>query len=221
MNPKEIATALRKSDLVQVLAWAQNWTRSASYDDICRLVADFPTAQRNQLKLLLSDVVTGYPQCIWGIPTLFHYIHAHDRCLTLPLPDYSPDPDVTGISWLSLDILRRKEPLRPTGENVSLMSGDMDCAVLLVTTHTPTPPDLKDEWWAELFELDDGARLRLSARMVLPFVEALEAGCALLSTARMGTLNVDTPRLFLTDDAWTWAQDAGIEWRHALKTGRE
>lgn len=221
MTSIEIAAALRKSDLVQVLAWAKNWTRTANYDDICHLVADFPTAQRTQLKLLLSDVITGYPHCTWGIPTLFHYIHAHDRCLTLPLPEYSPNPDVTGISWLPLGILRRKEPLRPTGENVSILSGDMACAVLIATTNTPTPPDFKDEFWAELFQLEDGARLHLSARMVLPYLEALEAGCALQSAARTGSLSIDTPRLFLSDAAWTWAQDAGIEWRHALMAARE
>jgi len=216
MTPLEISTHLRRAKLPPVLAWAKEWTQTATYGDIQRLVAQVPARERDHFVLLLRDVLSGYPEVTHGLPVLFRYTDANNGSMHLPLPEHAPpDPSIRSMSWLSLATLRDGRRFGLPRDSY-IEPGGMHCAVLLVQTAGPTEPELSDEWWSELLEIPEHASLSISSRAVLPWPDAVEAGCALLSAARTGGTNVETPRLFLSSGAWDWALTAGLEWRRTL-----
>lgn len=217
MHPLELTQSLYRMDLLPVIAWLREWLRSASYADIRAFSEQLPDAKAHAHFLsLVRDVITGYPGGLWGAPVLLYYSAGTNSNLTLPLAEYAPDPDITNLSWMPLDVLHRQVPYRPSGDLVSVCEDEVSCAILAITTHHAAPPELPGEWWGDLFYPSPATRLRVSAQRVMPFPEAVEAGAALLAAVQAGTWQTDTPRLFLSDRSWAWALDMGLAWRNAL-----
>lgn len=215
MHPNAIALLLSEANLPQLIAELRPWLDTASYADIRHLVEQCHGAYRQHLVLLLRDLMTKYPHGVYGIPVLFYY--RGTRPMTLPLPEHSPDPDVLSLEWLSLDSLWRPVPFKPSPAGVLLRPGRVSCAVLVATTHTAAPPDLASahDWWGELFAVPDGESIWLSARITLPYPDAVEAGQALLDAAT-GNQDAAAPGLFVDDRAFAWSAAAGLEARRAL-----
>ncbi|WP_132260367.1 hypothetical protein [Paucimonas lemoignei] len=212
-NAKAISLLLRKRAWVAAIAAARKYAETASYADIEAQFSQMMPQDRRAVLALLADVLSDYPHCVWGVPVLFYYKNpACDSYFHCPIPEFQPDPDITAMSWLPLDILRRDAPLKPTGENVSIPPHSTELAILVACTDSRAKPQLEDRFWAEYFQSEHGS-VRLSAGEPLPLPEAVEAGCAALVTARNGAAFCDTPRLFLTDVGFNAALDLGIAWR--------
>lgn len=214
MLPKDISAHLHRSKLLPVIGWLRPWALTATYGEIVDLVGQVSARERELFVTLLRDVISDYPETTWGLPVLFHHVDPGNGSLHLPLPEYAPpEPSVRRMAWLELTTLRDKRPFGLQSQNVFIPSGGMHCAVLLVQTAGPSQPELPDSWWGEFFQIPESASLRISSRTCLPWPDAVEAACAMLSAARTGGTGVDTPRLFLADDDWAKALYSGVAWR--------
>jgi hypothetical protein len=178
---------------------------------------------REHVVLLLEDVLSQWPTVKWGLPVLVRYRDPAGGSLLLPLPEHAaPDPSITKMAWVSLNTMRDRRAFGLPSVNVAIPSDGVHAAVLMCQTAGPTPPVISDEWFAELFaeHLQPGCDLRLSSRLVLPLPSAIEAAAAQLSAAVTGGKLVDTPRVFLDDETWAFALEAGVEWRKTLQSER-
>lgn len=223
MDARDFTRYLEKGDLFPALYWADQWLQLASYKQIRELVAEAPDRLREHVVLLLDDVLSCWPTVRWGLPVLFCWRDDEARSLLLPLPEHAPpDPTITSMGWVSLHTLREKAPFGASSPRATIPSGGIHAAILMCQTVGPIPPTISDEWWSELFadSLHPGCDLRVSSRLLLPLPSAIEAGAAQLSAAVTGGKQVDTPRVFLDDETWAFALEAGVEWRKALQAER-
>jgi hypothetical protein len=223
MEAEDLTRLLKKAELFPALYWADQWLQFASYGEIRDLVKEAPERLREHVVLLLEDVLSQWPTVRWGLPVLFRWSDPQGGDLPLPLPEHSaPDPSITRMSWVSLNTMRDRRPYGSPTENLCVSSGGVHCAILMCQTASQLPPTISDEWFGELFadSLKPGCDLRISSRLVLPLPSAVEAGAALLSAASTGGKQVDTPRVFLDNETWAFALEAGVEWRNTLQSER-
>jgi hypothetical protein len=105
---------------------------------------------------------------------------------------------------------------------VVIQSNQTECAILLLQCKGSAAPEITDEWWSDVFrdQLPDGC-IRISSRVLSPYPEAMEAACSLFASANISAAGlVETPQLFLADESYAWAQEAGQDWRKALAKGK-
>lgn len=215
------ADLLRRCQLVDAIQELRPWLATASYKQINQLCLSVPEPLRRHAVLLIRDLLTGYPEVLFGAPVLIYFDSPDGNSLELPLPDCTPDLSVTSIAWLPLTVLRSPAPfsLRDASRTlVTIQSGRTECAVLVMQSKACEPPAPSDEWWGDAFRniLPDG-HIRVSSRFIAGYPEAIECGCALMASAHSSAPGlVDTPNLFMGDDAYIWAQTAGQQWRENM-----
>jgi len=179
---------------------------------------------RPRLVTLLRDIITEYPHTLLGAPVLIRW-RSSRATIELPVPDSldpAPSAGLEFVAWLPLDSRIPASLPRPgvPPATVTIASHRIQCAVALfrATPDAPDPDqhDISHDWWATLFsETPQQDSVYLSARMLLPYPDALEAAQVLYRTAFKGKPPTQLAR-FLSDDAWAWAVDAGLQYRRQL-----
>lgn len=232
----ELVAALKKGDLGPAIALVRAWLASAKPGEPEALLADCPTELRGRVALLLRDLLSRYPATLVGAPVLLYCVpdldaDAHD-CLPpidqvlpkrrLPFPSRQlsqPCSDLHFLGWLSLDTQLPVElPFQPAQHAVEIPQREPVAAVALFRSHPGVfdldTLSLPDTWWAEVFLALPG-QTRLSARMLLPYPDALEAARVLHASARGESLPCRGG--FLSDNAWAWAGDAGALFQESCR----
>jgi hypothetical protein len=185
------------------------FVRGAGYAELRELFDVKLEPYRQRVIALLRDVLCEYPTMTYGVPLLIH-VESSDgviRPIKLPLPDYQlPESAVESCTWLGLDTLRSPVDFGKPGP-VTIFSGRVSGAVLLMRCRGEDPPRLSDEWYGDLFDGLPG-RVTMHALMPQPWPDAAEAAAAMLANARTGAL-VDSPQCFLDFGGHFAAQDAG------------
>lgn len=214
----ELSQMLRAGQMDAALSVARSY---CSAHDPYRLLAAASDRDRPALVSLLRDVLTQYPHTLLGAPVLITYRSARAE-IELPVPeerDRSPSYDLDFLGWLPLsahlpiDLPREDDP----PATISIKTGCVQCAIALCRT-SPDLPDaeshtLTAEWWAALFgDIPLQDTVHISSRMLLPYPDALEAARVLYGIAATGTPPIKPPG-FLSDHAWAWAIDAGLQYR--------
>lgn len=232
----ELMAALKKGDLGQAIALVRNWLATAKPGEPEALLARCPTELRGRVALLLRDLLSRYPATLVGAPVLLYCVPDSDNessdCLPpadqalpklrLPFPSRKlsqPCSDLHFLGWLSKDALMPIGlPFQPAQHAVEIPQRQPVAAVALFRSHpgvfdldSLTLPDL---WWAEVFMALAG-QTRLSARMLLPYPDALEAARVLHASARGEHLPCRGG--FLSDNAWAWASDAGALFQESCR----
>lgn len=204
-----LATSLRSSRpasaFLALQDWAQNKTR-AQYQDLLRACSD---RDRPTIASALREVSAGFPPR-WGLPVLMYYQGRQDW-LALPASTTQPVPEAVAWHWESASW--SPAPQGPAG----ILADRAQCALLVVRTPNPEPPDIPNEYWNTLFGgLPDGEQIRISARIALPYIDALEAALLLKAVAASGRVP-NLRREFLQEHAWQWAVQAGEHFRQLVR----
>lgn len=232
----ELIAALKNIDIRPAITLMRHWLVTAKPGDPEALLAECPAEVRGKVSLLLRDLLSRYPSTILGAPVLVYSVPEQDAeatdclppldqtlpALRLPFPPRQlsqPCSDLHFLGWVSRDAqLPLAFPFRPAEQSVELPRLEPVAAVALFRSH-PGVFDLDtlclpDTWWAEVFLALPG-RTRLSARMLLPYPDALEAARLLHASARGEPL--PSRGGFLSDNAWAWASDAGALFQESCR----
>jgi hypothetical protein len=213
----ELYARLRLGRVEEALLQMQTWLPGATYSDISHLIDSCPATQREHLVALIQDVLTGYPDVLWGCPVLIRY--NSDGCDSLPLqlPECPPHEVIVSISWLPLSMLRDGEPMRPHRGVVNVHACNTTCAVLLMRTRGPEAPLAPEgEWFGDALEGRSGDQVYASGKLVLPWPAAVEAGCVQHAYTMSGDGATDMEALFLNSDARAEAIETGLGFRRML-----
>lgn len=183
------------------------------------LLAETAIAYRPRVALLMRDLLSRYPSTIVGVPTLlFATPEVEDTggptpsALTLPFP--APDvgqpcEDLHFLGWLSADTqLPVALPFRPERYLTEVPWFQATSMVAVFRSHPEVfdldTIELPNFWWSEVFR-SVAANIHLTARLLLPYPDALEAARVLQAYTRGQP--VPDKGLFLSDTAWTLARD--------------
>lgn len=172
---------------------------------------------RPKIALLMRDLLSRYPTTIVGCPVLVYPTQSEETrgqlpCLPVPTEKLRwPCTDLQFLGWASpTDQLPLPTPIR-TNEMPLLEWNAFSCVVALFRAKPDVfdleTVELSSMWWGSLF-LPFPGNIRISARMVLPYPDALEASRVLQAAARQEQYP-DTG-YFLSDAAWTWACNEGL-----------
>ncbi len=215
-----IVRALQRGDIHRAVMLAQRAVRQEPRVAL-EMIQSADPADRPLLVTLLRDVITDYPRTLIGAPVLLRWSSARD-ILELPVPDSldpNPDEGLEFVAWLPHNAYIPAELPAPGDPptTVTIATHCIQCAIAVFRAAADAPDpadhDIEHAWWATLFSatpLQD--TVYLSARMLLPYPDALEAARVLYSTATAGKPPVQRAA-FLTDHAWAWAVDAGLQYR--------
>ncbi|WP_146187175.1 hypothetical protein [Novimethylophilus kurashikiensis] len=201
------------------------WLASSEEGEPEALLAACPTEWRAKIALLMRDLLARYPSTVIGAPVLLYIEPGNDpECLPpegnvaiahLPYPtrdQNQPCAELHFIGWLPTSAkLPVRLPFNPAHYDTAVPMNRIFAAVALFRS-TPEVFDLENLelpnlWWGELFRPVAG-NIQLSARMLLPYPDAIEAARVLEASANASTLPTRTG--FLSDNGWAWATDAGI-----------
>lgn len=215
----QLVLTLRHGRIDQSFDLVQSWLKTARPGQLTALVNACPEQVRPRLTTLLRDVISGFPDVLFGCPILIHAApdveldEPAPPCLWLPSLDASEHQPCDGLrfeGWLSTDaelpVSLLPGPFKPTvpvpwrtsTSSVALFRHDHTrCAEESI--------DIPAEWWANLFRSTPG-KVRLLGRMLLPYPDALEAARELQAAARGESL--PGSGAFLRD--CDWARDSGL-----------
>lgn len=205
---------LRSLDPSASIDALQRWSQTATYRDAVSLVHAAPVADQAHLAAAIRDVMCGYPDVLYVCPVLLHWQSDSQAWLDLPDPQSVRDPDGTQWRWQALR--RMVMPWESKDEPVvGIVAHQIQLALLVAQSRDGEPPVLHDDWLGMLFRnLPEGDTLHVSARMVLPWTDGVEAGIVLRSAALNPENEPERPNAFLSQHAWEWAVDAGRVFRH-------
>src|SRR5690606_29723053 len=115
----------------------------------------------------------------------------NSRNLILPLADplyAQPCSDICFLGWVSKDTqLPLAHPFRPEINPVSIPWQKPTCAIALFRSRPEVfeqeSIELPPQWWGDLF-MPVHANIRITARMLVPYPDALEAARIMQAAAR-------------------------------------
>lgn len=200
LNPEPALEALRE------------WSKSARFRDAVSLVRAAPEADRPVLESAIRDVLCGYPEMLWAAPVCLHLRSESLHWLDLPDPASVREP--AGVEWRWQELRRQLSP-HEMDEAPGMIANQIQVALLVARMPDPEPPVIDDSWLGALFRhLPADNMLHVSARMILPWTDAVSAALVLRSAASAPGETPENPGAFLTDHAWSWACDAGRAFAH-------
>lgn len=218
----KVVNGLQQGDVAQCVQIMQGWLATAKPGDPEALLAAGPAEWRPKLALLLRDTLSRYPYTLLGAPVLAYCAATEGESpaakpqwkVRLPYPTREmeqPCRDLHFMGWLPLGTRLPVElPFRPERYEAFAPMNEIFAAVALFRSHPEVfdldQVELPNSWWGELFR-PVAANVYLSARMLLPYPDALEAARVLSASARGEPPPARTG--FLSDHAWAWARDAG------------
>lgn len=209
---------LAQSNVKNALDLMRTWLATAAPGEPELLLAECQPELKPKIALLMRDLLSRYPHTIIGAPTLFYFKSDEEGgVLGLPSPTIDsayPCHDLQFLGWAPLSTkLPLQLPFRNVRGSVRISSCRIEAAVAVFKSH-PNIFDheeliLPDSWWAYLFQERDGNSVRISARVLLPYPDALESARAMLAAAYEGQSQTD----FQLSSHFIGA--SGLEWAHA------
>lgn len=221
-----VISSLTRGDVSKSVLLMRSWLQTAEPGEPEALLAEAPASMRPRLALLLRDLMARYPATILGAPVLLYISESPSgeclppladgtRYIELPFPtgdSIQPCSDLHFLGWLPADAqLPLQLPFRPERHKTKAPLEQMFACVALFRSNPDVfdydTLELPNLWWGELLRPVDG-NIQLSARLLLPYPDALEAARVLQASARGETLPKRTG--FLSDNGWAWATDSGL-----------
>lgn len=210
---------LRTGQVKSALDLMRTWLTTAAPGEPEALLAECDEGLKPKIALLMRDLLSRYPYTLVGAPVLLYYnpgpTMADTPNIRVPLPhptisQASPCSDLHFLGWLNpTAMLPLAMPFRPERHGLHAPSKTIYAAVALFKSH-PNVFDmdeliLPNTWWAELFREVPG-NVHMSARLILPYPDALETARELL---RAATGSSGNPYHFISETAVDWAKNAG------------
>lgn len=228
MELSSLLTTLNTGQVIKSVELMRAWLADAAPGEPEKLLAECDKAVRPKISLLMRDLLSRFPSTVLGAPVLLYCsdeIPDLDECrpsrtqsacsIQLPYPpreNNQPCADLHFIGWLPLATqLPVRFPFRPEHHDARLPLNKIQAVVALFRSRPEVfdldQLELPNTWWGELFRPING-NVHLSARMLLPYPDALEAARVLHAAARGEPL--PTNNGFLSDSGYAWACDAGV-----------
>lgn len=197
----------------------RGWLAIAEPGEPEQLLAEASAAIRPKIALLMRDLLSRYPSTIVGTPMLLFAAPDFEAttttwapCLKLPFPapDASrPCEDLQFLGWLPAETqLPLSLPFHPEQYSHEVPWMKPTSVVALFRSHPGLfdldSIELPNQWWGALFR-SVSANIHLTARLVLPYPDALEAARVLQACTRGEA--VPSKGQFLSDSAWSLAYD--------------
>lgn len=179
---RTVGALLAKSEVKQALDLMRTWLATATPGDPEELLALCTPDIKPKVALLLRDLLSRYPHTLLGVPVLVYYKSEEDTHLQLAAPTIDsayPCQDLQFLGWTSYQAqLPLPQPFRYSRRDVCVPVNQMTAVVALFKSH-PNVFDydeliLPDSWWAYLFQERDGNSVHISARVLLPYPDAIE-----------------------------------------------
>lgn len=205
------------------------WLSNAEPGEPELLLDETSTTMRPKMALLMRDLLSRYPTTILGVPMLLQAApdfedtaHTWAPALVLPTPEPGeerPCEQLEFVGWLTADSkLPLELPFDQERKDISV-AWMTPTSVVALFRSSPTVFDqdtieLPDQWWGTLFR-KVSANLHLTARMVLPYPDALEAARVLQAYARGET--VPSNGQFLSDSWWSFACDEAAVFQESCR----
>ncbi len=182
---------------------------------------------RPKIALLMRDLLSRYPSTVVGVPMLLYaapdFVSESNWSsqLSLPFPAVNqeqPCNDLHFLGWLMpAETLPVALPFRPERHPHAVPWWKPTAVVALFRSQ----PELFDldtielphQWWGSLFRAV-AANIHLSARLVLPYPDALEAARTMQSVVRQ---EPEAECHFLSDTAWSLARDEAYLFQESYK----
>lgn len=220
---------LRTGDIRKSMEVMRNWLTVAEPGEPEQLLDETDPAVRPKAALLMRDLLSRYPATIIGVPMLLQAAPDFEDTtsswatgLALPIPEAGetrPCEELEFLGWLPADSqLPLEMPFDADRypKQVPWMS-----PVGLVVLFRSKPDlfdqdkiELPDQWWCKLFRRVS-ANIHLTARMALPYPDALEAARVQQAFARGEPL--PSKGHFLSDSAWSYACDEAAMFQESCR----
>ncbi|KVP75080.1 hypothetical protein WJ96_04765 [Burkholderia ubonensis] len=215
----QLESLLKKGDVRKSLEVMRGWLAIAEPGEPEQLLVETNASFRPRVALLMRDLLSRYPSTIVGAPMLLYAAPDFEdksstwaRCLQLPFPGPEagqPCEDLHFLGWLQADTpLPIALPFHPEKYSHEVPWMKPTSVVALFRSHPGLfdldSVELPNQWWGKLFR-SVSANIHLTARLLLPYPDALEAARVLQACTRGEP--VPDKGLFLTDSAWNLARD--------------
>ncbi|KVP16925.1 hypothetical protein [Burkholderia ubonensis] len=215
----QLESLLKKGDVRKSLEVMRGWLAIAEPGEPEQLLVETSDAIRPRVALLMRDLLSRYPSTIVGVPMLLYAAPDFEdassgwaRCLKLPFPGPQagqPCEDLHFLGWLQADTaLPIALPFHPEKYPDEVPWMKATSVVALFRSHPGLfdldSVELPNQWWGTLFE-PVSANIHLTARLLLPYPDALEAARVMQACSRGEPL--PGKGLFLSDSAWSLACD--------------
>ena len=215
----QLESLLKKGDIRKGLEVMRAWLAIADPGEPELLLSESNSAVRPKMALLMRDLLSRYPSTIVGAPMLIYAAPDYEdstppypKSLKLPFPPAKyaqPCEDLHFLGWLPVGTpLPVQLPFRPEHYSDEVQWLKPTSVVALFRTH-PGLFDLDEvnmpnTWWGALF-CGAAAHIHLTARMLLPYPDALEVARVMQACTRGEP--VPDKGHFLSDTAWNLALD--------------
>ena len=209
---------LKSGDVSSSLDLMRNWLAGAEPGEPERLLTDARESLRPKIALLMRDLLSRYPSTIVGTPMLMYAAPDFETPapwgpsfqLPFPTPDLGqPCSDLHFLGWLPTSTpLPVALPFRPEKYSREIPWMTPTAVVAVFRSHPGLfdldSVELPNLWWGHLFSAIKG-NIHLTARMLLPYPDALESARVMQAAARGEP--PPSKGHFLTDTAWTMSCD--------------
>lgn len=187
------------------------WAPQAGYPAAAALVHDCPEADRARLTSVLRDILSLYPTTLYGTPILMN-LRSDRPYYDLPACDPMPIPEAIECRWQALGHSSPWHPDRQHAPGIICNRPNVMLLLARMPEHAP-PPEVPDSWLGWRFStLPEDEMMHISARMVLPYPDALEAARVMRDIVATGE-SAATTTAFLSPSAHTWACEAARAFR--------
>lgn len=215
----QLESSLKTGDIQNSMEVMRVWLSAAEPGDPEQLLAAMSTLSRPKAALLMRDLLSRYPSTVVGFPMLLYAAPDFEdmssgwtTSLKLPMPDAGcsqPCEDLQFLGWVSAEAqLPLALPFCQDQHPVDVEWAKPTSVVALFHSQPGLfdldTVELPNQWWGSLFR-SVSANIHLSARMLLPYPDALEASRVLQACARGEA--APNKGHFLSDSAWSLAHD--------------
>jgi hypothetical protein len=214
----QLESLLKTGDVRKSIEVLRTWLSIAEPGEPEKLLVETSDRFRPRVALLMRDLLSRYPSTIVGAPMLIFATPDYEetspwpKSLELPFPepaDGQPCEELHFLGWLPAETpLPVQLPFRPEHYSHEVQWMTPTSVVALFRTH-PGLFDLDEvalpsPWWGKLFR-HASANIHVTARMLLPYPDALEVSRVMQACTRAEP----TPGKghFLSDTAWSLALD--------------
>lgn len=213
MTPLTLTKHLGAGDIVAALEVARFVAKRTKYAQLGEYLSALPESLQPQAKQLFLDVMSSYPNTLFGAPALFTYAPTGvSDSPALATPAYAPAECVKGAYWQAvLPVMSGAEKLLAKVP-VEISPRHTQVAILVLQTDTDEAPILDLDWSDTLSELTPQTEMHCGA--ILPYPLALEYALAMYVSATSNG-NVDTEPLWLGEGLRLEAVQAGVDWCRA------
>lgn len=223
----ELESLLRSGNISTSLTVMRKWLSQAQPGEPERMLSAAMDAMKPRLALLMRDLLSRYPTTLVGVPMLVYAMPDFEGTgvcgakMNLPFPTLEhtqPCKELHFLGWLSCSTqLPLSLPFHPERHATQIPWSRPTSLVALFRGQ----PDIFDldqielpnSWWGYLFRACD-ANIHLSARMVLPYPDALEAARTMRDYLHG---KMPSKGQFLSDAAWTLSCDEAALFKESCR----